>query len=34
MGLYEGVNRANQTIDVVSSLVSSKREFILKQTVT
>ena len=33
MGLYEGVNRANQTIDVVSSLVSSKREFILKQTV-
>lgn len=32
MGLYEGVNRANDTLDRISSLVSTKREFIIKQT--
>lgn len=32
MGLYDGVSRANDSLDKVSSLVSSKREFIIKQT--
>ena len=28
---YEGVSRANDTLDTITSLVSSKREFIIKQ---
>ena len=32
MGLYEGVNKVNESIDKVSGLVSTKREFIIKQT--
>ena len=32
MGYYEGVNRVNNSIDLVSGLISSKREFIIKQT--
>ena len=32
MGLYDGISRANDSLDKVSSLVSSKREFIIKQT--
>lgn len=31
MGFYEGVNRANQGLDWFSGLVSSKREFLIKQ---
>lgn len=33
MGAYEGVKRINDGVDVVSSFLSSKREFIIKQTV-
>lgn len=32
MNYYEGVNRVNDSIDKVSGLISSKREFIIKQT--
>ena len=32
MSYYEGVNRVNDSIDKVSGLISSKREFIIKQT--
>ena len=31
MGVYEGVNKVNKTIDLVSGLISSRREFIIKQ---
>ena len=31
MGFYEGVNRANEGLDWFSGLVSSKREFLIKQ---
>ena len=31
MNFYEGVNRANQGLDWFSGLVSSKREFLIKQ---
>lgn len=33
MGIYEGVSRANDKLDLLSGLVSSKREFIIKQFV-
>lgn len=31
MSIYDGVSRANDTIDLVSGLISTKREFIVKQ---
>jgi len=32
MNYYEGVNKVNDSIELVSGLISSKREFIIKQT--
>lgn len=32
MSIYEGVNKVNDSLDKVTGLISSKREFIIKQT--